>query len=602
MLISRRDIVMASLVTAVTAGALGPVVAARADERQKQVLALFSTGRGAPFAMVAERNLPSLLLYGMKEGVDYSSEYIDSPMFSHSEYPNAYRDSLRLKYQARRIDLIIAVGRLAIEFLAINRAVLFPNTPVVFYDIEPPRLLMPNATGLVNELHFKRSLDLGVVLQPDVKHVYVVSGAGVSDQENEQRARLEFLPLARRLDFTYLSGLVTEDLEARLRTLPPRSVVFVVLVTKDGAGKNVQQIDYLTRIASVANAPTYSWADAAVDAGIVGGRRRDQLAEVKAIATLALRVLHGERADGIPVSSLSLDVDQIDWRQLRRWGISEARVPAGTTVLFREPGIWERYERYIIGSLALMLAQMALIVGLLVQRSKRRRAELDLRRSHDRIRHLGQRLLHAQEAERTRVARELHDDISQQVAILSIELDSFRPDWQEVDNATQLSRARQRAHDVSTSLHELSHRLHPAKLQFSGLVAAIDSLQHDFSRPHLSIAFAHRDVPTVIEHDVALCVFRVAQESLRNAVQHSDAEHVWVDLTAGPTGLALSMTDDGRGFDVNGPSSDGLGLMSMRERVESVGGALEIHSTPGSGTRLRVTVPIRVVSTTVSRQ
>ena len=551
--------------------------------------------------MVAERNLPSLLLHGIKEGVDYSSEYIDSPMFSRSEYPNVYRDSLRLKYKAQRIDLVIAVGRLAIEFLAINRAALFPSTPVVFYDIEPPRLPMPNSTGLVNELHFKRSLDLAVALQPDVKHVYVVSGAGVSDQENEQRARLEFLPLARRLDFTYLSGLVTEDLEARLRTLPPRSVVFVVLVTKDGAGKNVLQIDNLTRIASVANAPTYSWADAAVDTGIVGGSRRDQLAEVKALATLALRVLQGARADDIPVSWPMLDVDQVDWRQLRRWRISEARVPAGTTVLFREPGMWDRYKRYIIGSSALMLAQMALIAGLLVQRSKRRRAELDLRRSNDRIRHLGRRLLHAQEAERARVARELHDDISQQVAILSVELDSLRPDWQEVDNTKRLSQARQRAHEVSTSLHELSHRLHPAKLQFSGLVAAIHSLQRDFSRPHLSIAFAHRDVPTVIEHDIALCLFRVAQESLRNTVQHSDAENVWVDLTAGPTGLALSIADDGRGFDVNSASSDGLGLISMRERVESVGGGLEIQSTPASGTRLRITVPIRA-STTVSNE
>jgi signal transduction histidine kinase len=275
-------------------------------------------------------------------------------------------------------------------------------------------------------------------------------------------------------------------------------------------------------------------------------------------------------------------------------------VPVGTTVLFREPGMWDRYKRYIIGSLALMLAQMALIAGLLVQRSKRRGAELDLRRSNDRIRHLGRRLLQAQEGERALVARELHDDISQQVAILSVEIDSLRSDWQEVDNAKRLSRARQRVHEVSTSLHELSHRLHPAKLQFSGLVAAINGLQRDFSGPHLSIAFAHRDVPTEIEHDVALCLFRVAQESLRNTVQHSDAENVWVDLTAGPTGLALSMTDDGKGFDVNGAPSDGLGLISMRERVESVGGTLEIHSTPGSGTRLRVTVPIRAVSTTGS--
>src|SRR5262245_21067253 len=369
MLTSRNLIIAASLVAALTAGALGPVAAARASERQKQVLALFSTGRGAQFAVVAERNLPSMLDDGMKEGVDYRSEHVDSPMFSRPEYSGAYRDFLRLKYHEQRIDLVIAVGRLAVEFLAINRAVLFPTTPVVFYDIEPPRAPMPNSTGLVNELHFKRSLDLALALQPDVEHIYVVSGADSRDRENERKARMEFLPLATRLDFTYLSGLVTEDLEARLRTLPSRSAVFVVLVTKDGAGRHVQQMDYLSRIAAVANAPTYSWGDAAVDAGIVGGSRRDQLAETKALAALALRVLQGARAADLPVAWPMLDVAQVDWRQLRRWGISEARVPAGTTVLFREPSSWERYRRYIIGALVLMLAQTLLIAALLAQRS-----------------------------------------------------------------------------------------------------------------------------------------------------------------------------------------------------------------------------------------
>jgi hypothetical protein len=367
MLTVRRYIrLLVPLVCALTTTVLGPA-AARADERQKQVLVLFSTGRSAQFAVVAERNLPSLLFHGMDEGVDYHSEYIESPLFAHPEYPNAYRDSLRLKYRGHAIDLLVAVGTLACEFLASNRAVLFPDTPVVFYDIEPPRVRMPNSTGLVNELHFDRSLDLAVALQPDLRHVYVVSGAGASDRENEQRARTQFAPLAARLEFTYLSGLVTRDLEARLRMLPRHSAVFVVLVTTDGEGQNVQQMDYLSRVASVANAPTYSWVDAAVDVGIVGGSRRDQLAETKAIATLALRVLQGTRADDIPVSRPDLDVKQVDWRQLRRWGISEARVPAGTSVLFREPGLWDRYKRYIIGSLMLLLTQTALIAALLVQ-------------------------------------------------------------------------------------------------------------------------------------------------------------------------------------------------------------------------------------------
>jgi signal transduction histidine kinase len=371
-------------------------------------------------------------------------------------------------------------------------------------------------------------------------------------------------------------------------------------VSQDGAGEPFQVMASLSRVASAANAPTYSWADAAVDSGIVGGRRRDQAAQVKAIATLALRVLRGERADDIPVSSPNTDVDQVDWRQLRRWGLDELRLPIGTRVQFRPPSMWDQYSRYIIGAVMLMLAQSALIAGLLVQRTKRQRVERELRgsqtklrASYDRIRDLGRRLLGEQEAERARIARELHDDINQQLAILSIELDGLRSDQLQVPSANRLSRAMETTQGISTSVRELSHRLHPSKLRLIGLVAALDNLRRDLSPPHLPIAFSHRNVPAEIDQNTALCVFRVAQEALGNAVKHSDAGHIWVDLTGGPSSVALTITDDGKGFDVDGPPNAGLGLISMRERVESVGGVLEIHATPASGTRLTVTVPIQ---------
>jgi len=603
MLTARRDSRrLVLLLCALTTTVLGPAAAARAGDRQKQVLALFSTGRGAQFAVVAERNLPSMLYRGMNEGVDYYSEYIESPMFSRPEYPNAYRDALRLKYQGHRIDLVVAVGSLAIEFLASNRAMLFPDTPVLFYDIAPPRVRMPNSTGLVNELHFNRSLDLAVALQPDVRHVYVVSGAGASDRENEQRARRQFVPLAARLEFTYLSGLVTRDLEARLRTLPRHSAVFVVLVTQDGAGQNVQQIDYLSRIASIANAPTYSWVNAAVDAGLVGGSRRDQLAETKAIATLALRVLQGARADDIPVSWPDLDVKQVDWRQLRRWGISEARVPAGTSVLFREPGVWDRYRSYIMGSMVLLLTQTTLIAALLVQRSKRRKIELELRdsqtqlrASYDRIQHLGRRLLHEQEEERARVARELHDDVCQQLGCLVLELEILRREDQHRRKADRvLADVVDLAQDAMKSLRDLSHQLHSAKLQMVGLVSAIRGLANDLSGPGLRVAFSHEAVPTGLPDDLTLCLFRVVQEALRNVVKHSAATEASVQLRGQEHGLILSISDNGVGFHLDDIRTKGLGLLSISERLQSVGGRLDIWSRPGSGTQLEIVVPIAV--------
>jgi len=477
---------------------------------------------------------------------------------------------------------------------------IFHGAPIVFYALRQPSARVANSTGLVNELHFRGSIDLAVALQPDLEHVFVVSGAGPSDRAFEQLARSQFLPLEKRVEFTYLSGLVTRDLEARLKTLPRRSAVFVGLVTRDGAGENFHEMDYLARVASVASAPTYSWADAAVDSGIVGGTRRNHPAEMQAIVTLAVRVLQGASADDIPVSSADLDVNQVDWRQLRRWGISEARVPAGTVVLFRDPGLWDRYKSYIIGSLALLLTQTALIAGLLVQRSKRRQTELELRRSqidlrasYDRIQHLGRRLLHDQEEERGRVARELHDDICQQLGCLVFELEMLRRGEQQRRKADRtLAAVVEIAQGAVNSVRNLSHQLHPEKLRLIGLVAAIRGLVKDLSAPGLTIAFSHKSVPEWLPDDLALSLFRIVQEALNNIVKHSGATRVSVALSGQAHQLALSIADDGVGFNVDDTRTSGLGLLSIQERLQSLGGRLDILSQPGSGTQLEIRVPI----------
>jgi len=599
MLIARGDVRHRTWwAIALTVAVLCPLASVHAADGPKQVLVLNSTRGDDQFSLVWARELPKLLAEGLGKRVDFYVEYVDFVRFSRPEYESAYLDFLRLKYAEKRVDLLITIGEAALDFMSRNRNVLFRGTPAVFYSHVPPASHFADSTGLINPLNFSRSLDLARALQPDLEHVYVVSGAGALDRRNEGQARAEFRPFEGRVEFTYLSGLVMRDLEGRLRRLPPRSAVFYVVVSEDGAGEHFQVMSSLGRVAAAANAPTYSWADGAVDAGIVGGSRRDQLAETRAIATLALRVLGGERADDIPVSSPNTDVDMVDWRQLRRWGLDESRLPTGTRILFREPTVWDQYERYIVGALMLMLAQTALITGLLVQRAKRQRAELKfrgsqarLRLSYDRIRELSRRLLIEQEAERARISRELHDDINQQLAILSIELDRFRAERLEPNAAKMLSEALATAHGISKSVRELCHRLHPPRLTLAGLVTGLESLSRDLSPPHLPISFRHRELPAEIDQHIALCLFRVAQEALVNAIKHSDATQVRVELTGGPSNVALTIADDGKGFAADGVSHAGLGLISMRERVESVGGVLEIREAPTSGTRLRVTVP-----------
>jgi signal transduction histidine kinase len=273
---------------------------------------------------------------------------------------------------------------------------------------------------------------------------------------------------------------------------------------------------------------------------------------------------------------------EVDWRELQRWKLSESRLPAGTIVSFKNPSPWDRYKGYIIGAALVLLAQTVLIFALLVERRQRHRAEM-------RVRDLGGRLLHEQENERARIARELHDDISQQLALLQVDLKLLRLDGPAAEMAADLARI---VDDVAHSVHDLSHRLHPARLRLIGLVGALNGLQRETSRADMVVTFSHEDVPASIPPDLALALYRVVLEALQNAAKYSHAGHVRVTRRGAAGHLSLAVLDDGVGFDVHDGFGKGLGLISMRERLDAFDGTVDIQSAPGAGTRVLVEVPV----------
>jgi signal transduction histidine kinase len=235
-------------------------------------------------------------------------------------------------------------------------------------------------------------------------------------------------------------------------------------------------------------------------------------------------------------------------------------------------------------------------MGLLIHRSRRRRAEEELRNnrnelraSYERNRDLGARLLNAQENERARIARELHDDICQRMLLLTIDLESLPQGKGEA-----AAHAAEAARDISRSLHSLSHRLHPTRLRVIGLVAALKRLCAEVSRGGFAVSFKHEGVPPTLAPELMLCVFRLVQEALQNAIKHSRSSEVSVSLMAASDELGVRVVDNGVGFDVNGAWRNGLGLISMLERVEAIGGSLQIRSTPGGGTSVVATMPLAV--------
>jgi hypothetical protein len=292
---------------------------ASAQVDHKQVLVLYSTRRDAQFSIVGESELPRILDAGLGQNLDYYSEFIDISRFPEPGYRQAYGDFLRLKYQGIRFDLVIAMQEAATEFIVYPFDSLFRNTPLVFLTNTPIVSRRPNSTGLVHERDFAATVGLMRQLQPDLRDVFIVTGNSATDEEYENAVRRQLMSAEMGVTFTYLDGLPTRELEERISTLPPHSAVYHVLVTKDGTGERFRPLEYVNRVTAAANAPTYSWVDSAMGHGIVGGSLYSQSAAIERVAQLALRVLRGESPDSIPVTSLHLNENHVDWRQLRRW-------------------------------------------------------------------------------------------------------------------------------------------------------------------------------------------------------------------------------------------------------------------------------------------
>jgi PAS domain S-box-containing protein len=210
------------------------------------------------------------------------------------------------------------------------------------------------------------------------------------------------------------------------------------------------------------------------------------------------------------------------------------------------------------------------------------------------------KLIKAQEKERERIARELHDDIGQRLALVAIEVQQLDAEFAESREAihTRVHNLWNQITDISSDAGRISHQLHSSKLKFLGLVPAIRSLCADFSRQHqLTIHCTCTAIPEQMDNNISLGLFRVAQEALHNIVRHSHAKNAIVDLAGQADEIHLHISDDGTGFDIEAAlAGESLGLISMEERLRLVGGTLTVKSNPSFGTRIDAWVPIAVSS------
>jgi PAS domain S-box-containing protein len=694
-----------------------------ATEPQKVVLALYGSRPDLPTNVIVDEIIRSTLEHELGPRLDFYAEFLDTARWPEAETQSALHDFLRRRYAHKKLSVIIAVAPSAIDFMRLYGDELFPGVPiVVFGPLDALRDWKSGrpVTGALANGDLSRTVELILRLQPGTREIFVISGASDGERRRQSDARRQLERFAKRVKLTYMDAGSAQDVVRIVARIPDGTVIFFISMYQDSVGNNLLSHEVLSRIARAARVPVYNQTATNVGSGIVGGFVFDPETLGRETAQLTIRVLRGERLQDLPIQESKSIGPMVDWRQLRRWGLDEKRLPAGTVVRFREASPWQTYRWYILSGISLILLEALLISGLLWQRARRRQtsralekrtadvqareellkifvknvpagvAMLDremryiqvsdrwcadygvdasqvLGRSHyevfpdmpdqwkeihrraldgetlradedrwdrksgitwvrwevrpwlnanaepggilifaeditrrkqadEALSGMSRKLIESQEQERSRIGRELHDDINQRLSLLALELDRLNQMGSTDGFHDMLEDSKRRVMEIATGVQALSHQLHSSKLEYLGLGAAAKSFCRELSElHHVRIDLRQNGVPRNLPKEVALCLFRVLQEALQNAVKYSGTDHCEVDLCGTAGGIKLRVRDFGRGFRVDEALvAKGLGLVSMRERVNVAKGEIVINSKPMSGTEITVNVPVPI--------
>jgi len=577
------------------------------------VLVLYSNDRLLPANVAADAGLREAI----SNAAVLSDEFLDYPRFTGEAYLGAFTRFLQEKYAAHAPAAIIAGGPGALEFLLHHRAELFPQVPVVHMGIPSASLrsLLPlpaNVVGVPFEYNFSATIDLALRLHPRARRLLLVTGTTPLDREFEARLRDVVPDFKDRATAEYLAGLPTAAVLKRLGELGKDAVVVTPGYFQDGAGRGFAPREAVQAMVAAARAPVYGPFDTFIGTGIVGGYMPTFTA-IGHQAGEAVRVLlTGVAPTALHLPQVMPSALNIDWRQVRRWGIDPHAIPGDAVIHFRAPTFLEEHRQEASAAAVVFLFQSGLIGWLLVERRRRRLAELAVQKTRFELTH----------ASRLAVAGELTASIAHEIN---------QPLGAILSNADAADLILESGADRRTELRAILADIRRDDLRASAVIQRLRALlaKHEIERQPFDLNAAVSDVATLLSvearrrrmtldirsapssativgdriqiQQVLINLLFNAMDAMADLPDDRRAVVVSVETVAG--GIAMAVHDRGHGiapehlprlfesFFTTKHQGMGLGLSIARTIVEAHGGRIRAENAPDQGAVFYVMLP-----------
>jgi signal transduction histidine kinase len=463
-----------------------------ATPQPARVLLLDSFGQNfSPWNTISARVRGELVRQSSRP-IDLYEVPLQNVRVAQARDQQAFIDYLRALFAERDPDLVVAIGAPAARFFQEHRARVFPSTPLLIgsADIRTFRADAFNPDDTAVPVSFDLPIIIEDILQvlPDATNIAVIIGDSPLERFWVEELRRDFARFSKRVNFHYLNKLSFDEMVQRVAELPPHSAIFYASVRVDAHGVPQEEDRVFSRLREVSKSPIFGYEDNTFGHGAVGGPlfRLHELGDK--IAAVAGRMLNGEKGGDIktPVTKLSAPI--YDWRELQRWGISESRLPAGSEILFRQPGLWDQYRWQISLVAGVILLQTLLIAGLLYEHRRRRDAEASARNSLAELAHVN-RLATANEMS-TSVAHEIKQPLTTIMANADAGLLLLAGSTADVDEARaafqDIAEAGRHAADVVENIRSFVRKTAPqnAMLDVNDLIRTVLSLATTDLRKH----------------------------------------------------------------------------------------------------------------------